>query len=809
MRTDIDSADPLKLASAAPVDAGLDTLADPTDRREAALAFAERGWPVLPLYEPWPGRPGACTCGNPWCPNVGKHPRVEGGFKSATTDPDQIEEWWTKSPQANVGIATGNGLLVLDVDPRNGGLESLEALKKEHGPVETMTVRTGSGGLHLYFQVEGTHQSRSGLRPGLDVKADRGYVVAPPSRHPKGEYVLEVPGPPQSAPQWLIGLIGATTAGRDSPLSQPELLRLAAPGDTPVERVRWTKEALAHIPNSGEMDSRETWVGMAHTIRASCGPGAEFEARQLFLEFSERWKGGTPSPGEAEKVWNSLRSSRNPGGYERLLNLARENGYQVPLSHPHHPSNVFAEYAEPREAADEDAPGEALAQLDEAIKAIQTSPLTRIRPILRSVVSRFSDLSSEDVPLIQGGLRQALGRRIGRQEAQRIVRSLTASDERDPLDRSSGQPMLRLVDPSNLDHESSYLVKGLIPVASVGELIAGYGSGKTWLLLDLSIHVAFGLPWFDRETSEHPVIYMAAEGQQGLLNRVAGALAHHKLLEGKRLLPETLKKRLEGRLMLSFQPPQFDHPQFEEGLRNTIRETGAQLVIIDTQTKLLGIDQAENDADTAGAVTSMLARIAMETGATIVYARHTGHRERQRGRGSSAWTQGVDFAFLIDGRRDQLASGLPMTLKPIKVRDGRYPPKVSFKLESVSGLQIGNDSRPSAVVVPVDIGLNPTQRPETLESKVFEFVQEHPGCKKRDFRESVEGASEAIDATVQDLLERGALVNDGRTNHHAYSVVPGWHVNAKGLVARAGEEFEAHVRELDIEIHDPDGQGDR
>ena len=108
-----------------------------------------------------------------------------------------------------VGIVTGavSGVLVLDVDGPEG-----EAVLKEHGHPVTPMVRTGSGGLHLYFR-HPDREVRTGIRValGLDVKASGGYVVAPPSVGPAGEPYEWIIGPedaePAEVPEWLMGLI--------------------------------------------------------------------------------------------------------------------------------------------------------------------------------------------------------------------------------------------------------------------------------------------------------------------------------------------------------------------------------------------------------------------------------------------------------------------------------------------------------------------------------------------------------------------------------------------------------------------------
>ena len=181
-----------------------------TDRdnpRLAALAYAARGWHVFPCHS---ARAGRCSCGAPACQHAGKHPRTLHGLKDATTDPALITRWWQQWPDANVAVATGavSGLVALDEDPRHGGDVSLDLLTHEHGPLpETVEALTGGGGRHLLFLHPGV-PLKSGtdrLGPGLDVKADGGYIIAAPSMHPSGQLY-----------EW-----GATHDPEDVPIAPP------------------------------------------------------------------------------------------------------------------------------------------------------------------------------------------------------------------------------------------------------------------------------------------------------------------------------------------------------------------------------------------------------------------------------------------------------------------------------------------------------------------------------------------------------------------------------------------------------------
>jgi hypothetical protein len=158
---------------------------------DAALRLAEGGRPVFP-------------CG------ANKAPLTQHGFKSASLDPATIGRWWGRWPDALIGVPTGapSGLLVLDLDVKNGndGINVFEALRAGRGLPPHPLVRTGSGGLHLYFAVvpgRRVGSSAGRIAPGVDVRGDGGYAVVPPS--PGYALVERVPLHPP--PAWLLDLM--------------------------------------------------------------------------------------------------------------------------------------------------------------------------------------------------------------------------------------------------------------------------------------------------------------------------------------------------------------------------------------------------------------------------------------------------------------------------------------------------------------------------------------------------------------------------------------------------------------------------
>ena len=195
-----------------------------TDLLKAALGYAKRGWSVFPLHTPVPG---GCSCGKPKCA-VGKHPRNQHGLDEATIDEARIRSWWRMWPEANIGIVCGveSGIVALDVDPDHGGSTVLAALEAQFGEVPlTIESMTGGSGRHILFSHPGGNvRNAVGLAglDGLDLRADGGYIVAPPSLHQSGRrYAWDMAHHPDDValalmPDWLRMLLQAAAGGNGS-----------------------------------------------------------------------------------------------------------------------------------------------------------------------------------------------------------------------------------------------------------------------------------------------------------------------------------------------------------------------------------------------------------------------------------------------------------------------------------------------------------------------------------------------------------------------------------------------------------------
>jgi hypothetical protein len=236
-------------------------VAQVTDLAMAALWYAKNGIPVFP------------------CKPRGKEPLTPHGFKDATTDEKKVAEWWSKWPGANIGVPTGaaSGLLVVDVDPRNGGPQGRDELIRQLGPIpDTAEIITGGGGRHLYFKYGGGGVPKA-LAPGIDLKGDGGYIIAPPSIHPSGKrYEVD-------------GLAGAKA-----------FLNIA-------EAPTWLLERIAMVPNAGRAETEAeptkwktgerntTLTSLAGTMRRR---GLSREATEAALLEENRRRCDPPLPDE-------------------------------------------------------------------------------------------------------------------------------------------------------------------------------------------------------------------------------------------------------------------------------------------------------------------------------------------------------------------------------------------------------------------------------------------------------------------------------------------------------------------------------
>ena len=250
----------------------------------AAHQYAARGWRVLPI------KPGT------------KRPIPNRWQQLSTTNPDQIDRWWRDHPDAGVGIATGQGLCVIDIDDHDtDGWAAWANLCDQHGqdPVpDTVIACTGGGGHHLLYHVPAGTKISNGaatrLPAGIDVRGDGGQIVAPPTIHTSGAAYgwAEGHSPDETTvadmPQWLLDLLAGPTA--------PGTPR-GAPGATAAAT---TPRIDAQTPEDRPGDrwaTATTWDALLSAAGAHIGP-PDREGRRPVTR-----PGKHPNEGTSATLW--------------------------------------------------------------------------------------------------------------------------------------------------------------------------------------------------------------------------------------------------------------------------------------------------------------------------------------------------------------------------------------------------------------------------------------------------------------------------------------------------------------------------
>jgi hypothetical protein len=322
--------------------------------RDAAVGYASHGIPVLPLHYPLPHHRDlqaltgdhqlpspvvrrSCSCRDPGCGQVGKHPLgslVPHGVKDATCNRARILAWWSRHPQANIGLATGHRFDVLDVDGPQGE-QTIRTLAAEHG-LQSFgpLVRTGGGGWHFYLAPTGLGNVCPAGLAHVDWRGRGGYVVAPPSRHPSGHPYQWAPGrdldiPPGQVPAVLLERLQPRQRQRPTgPAQLPaasdrlgdryaraalaeELARVATAPVGQRNRQLWeSTRNLYNLVATGDLDPREVDQGLLQAAER-CGLLTE-EPRQTRRTLASGRQVGLAHPGRPRQPAHPERTHPSP-----------------------------------------------------------------------------------------------------------------------------------------------------------------------------------------------------------------------------------------------------------------------------------------------------------------------------------------------------------------------------------------------------------------------------------------------------------------------------------------------------------------
>lgn len=373
----------------------------------AALSYAARGWAVFPLH--WPTASG-CSCGTTGCENAGKHPRTRNGLGDATTNVEQVRAWWRAAPQANVGIRTGNGLVVVDIDPRHDGDATWEGVLLAVGGrsmlPDTCEVITGGGGRHIYLTSdEPVPNSANRIGPGVDVRGEGGYVVAPPSLHVSGRrYLWEASSDPADGvslaplPPWLVRLCVA----RKEPLRGPDV----APEVFPSGGRNHGLHRLASSLRAKGLSAEEILGALEVANRDRCVPPLKADEVAKIAESAARY-----APGLSPE-------------YAARRDEAREDTKAAPWTHP---------------AAERRVVGSALTDVRTAAAVLGScAPEDLAHPTLRGALETVRGLLTSGAPIDP----VTVAGRMGRADLTPTLRRLS---ERDATGLEGAESAARIV----------------------------------------------------------------------------------------------------------------------------------------------------------------------------------------------------------------------------------------------------------------------------------------------------------------------------------------------------------------------------
>jgi AAA domain/Bifunctional DNA primase/polymerase, N-terminal len=560
------------------------------------MQWLARGWALVPLHDVFHGH---CSCSaGPGCRSAGKHPRARGWQDESqlVRDPNILQALVDAHPEWNWGVATGaaSGIWVLDWD-QGHQREILEWLTDRGIPMgpsappafDTLQLGpTGGGGYHYVFalppdfEVRGSQtKNRHGLPPGLDVRGHHGQIVVAPSVSGKGPYgAVLVDAPARRAPAWLEDMLRPQAVDervdRPAPVAD---LRLSGPlPDSTGQDVRAVAYAQSAVSSVlGELAGAPVGTRNDTAYRVAC--------RLIEL-------GNAPwcpwSPGELEANW-----------------------WEAGAAHPdglHVPSSELAGVWRRAELA----VGGAAAVLPASALGGEHVPILGLGPPV--VVPDFPAAGA--LPLLDPGASAGDG--------------VTGGVPVDPiaafLARMLTPEQLRALPPPRP------LVRGLLDLDTCAWLIGKPGSCKSFVALDLAVHIGRGEPWQGRPVHQGLAWYIAAEGAGGMTLRAAAVEREYEEIKEVRFLPEPVpadERRMQGNGAWSVMVA-------AAALERPV------MIIIDTQARVtIGLN--ENDNADMGYYAQQADRLRRASGACVLTVHHQG-RTGQNARGASA----------IDGAQD-------------------------------------------------------------------------------------------------------------------------------------------------------------
>ncbi len=256
------------------------------------------------------------------------------------------------------------------------------------------------------------------------------------------------------------------------------------------------------------------------------------------------------------------------------------------------------------------------------------------------------------------------------------VRQYIGDDGHADADTDEKLPMMSLAELRQHSQSIKWLVKGVIPDDSLGVFFGGSGCFKTFICLDLALHVAHGRPWLGKKTRRGPVIIICGEGGAGLWKRIE---AWHRV-----------NRADWSAAPVYVVPVPVDLLHDADRVVTAAKALGIEpaLVIVDTLAQTFSGD--ENSASEIGSYLRNLGlyfRAGWRCAVAVIH--HTGHQATERPRGSSSIRNNVDFLFgIFRDEKEMLA-----TLECVKQKDGGEMAPAAFqaRVETLGQDEDGED----------------------------------------------------------------------------------------------------------------------
>jgi hypothetical protein len=649
---------------------------------QVAINYIEMGWALIPVEGLKDLDGDHCLCGKYPCglgnKNAGKHPASgKMGWQSgpAMTVQEAYHTWEEDCPDYNMGARTGDPSGFFAVDVEAEGLPELAELEALHGKLpRTRVHRTGSGGKHYLFKMPDfeVRNSQKKLSSCIDIRGTGGMIVLPPSVSGKGMYAVEDDSPIADAPEWLL-----------------EWLR---------NRLRSEGPDLGDMPTVEDLPA---YSDLSTDRQQQC----QKYALSVIEREAARYRDAPPGTGNAE-LFNAACN---------ILEIVQSPWNLYTYDH----ANEYLERARSERMALNPGRGQ---DRDEFIKTLMSARSTTIGKGRPLPPDRTESLMF-DVPFTQAGSGSA-GSAAGGGDP--FMNPDGSFDENTPPPGGPIDPVEallgKMLDRDDLDAlpKPKPLISGLLDKNTEVWLVAPPGGFKSFIGLDWAIHVGMEIPWQGQKVSGGLVVYLVAEGSNGIGMRVeAWEKVNGKRSSGVKYLP---------------QPVQASNAKEWDVLVEACRRLDPVMIVLDTQARIT-VGMEENSFKEMSVFVDAVGKLRDATGACVVVIHHT-NADGSKARGSTALIGAMDTQILVErptNREERL--NLTARIFPGKQKDMAEDNSFEIQMEKVD---LGIDpetQRPlsSLAIRPYDPFWEPPAKPEPEhvaklvpnQAYILEALREH------------------------------------------------------------------------------------